>query len=84
MFLGVWMSIEKKHWRHPVQSQSLETSENRPLVGSVWEGSICPAWEPHGCLYLRLGRLPGEKKNERYQSLTPGPDLMLAVRMAVW
>lgn len=41
--------------------------------------SLSPSREQHGALYLRIGRPPGAKKKELYQSLIAGPDFLLAV-----
>lgn len=53
------------------------------MEGHTKEGSLCPPMEPHGALYLRIGSPAGGKKKEWYQTLAPGPDFVLAVRMAV-
>lgn len=50
------------------------------VEGHTGDGSLSPARELYGGWYLKLGRPPGGKK-EWYQSLTPAPDFMLAVRL---
>jgi hypothetical protein len=53
MFLGVGMSIWKKHYNYLAQCQSLGTSENRYLLkGPIVEGSLTQAKVPPGSLYL--------------------------------
>lgn len=54
------------------------------MEGHKGKGSLHLAREPHGALYLRFGRPAGGKKQQWYQSPTPGPDFILAVRTAMW